>query len=86
MALSSEQRTKIRETVLAGNNLPRVDNVSFAVREGTVVSGNVRVMVVPDNLVAIYPEWRGDEYFVVRDRRSHTLAQRLQYVTASLVK
>ena len=67
MALSSEQRTKIRETVLAGNNLPRVDNVSFAVREGTVVSGNVRVMEVPDNLVAIYPEWRGDEYFVVRD-------------------
>jgi len=25
------------------------------------------VMEVPDNLVAIYPEWRGDEYFVVRD-------------------
>jgi len=67
MALSSEQRTKIRETVLAGNNVPRVDNVSFAVREGTVVPGNVRVMEVPDTLIAIYPEWRGDEYFVVRD-------------------
>ena len=67
MALSSEQRTKIRETVLAGNNVPRVDNVSFAVREGTIVPGNVRVMEVPDSLIAIYPQWRGDEYFVVRD-------------------
>jgi peptidoglycan hydrolase-like protein with peptidoglycan-binding domain len=67
MALSSEQRTKIRETVMAGNNVPRVDNVNFAVREGTVVPGSVRVMEVPDSFIAIYPQWRGDEYFVVRD-------------------
>jgi Protein of unknown function (DUF1236) len=67
MALSSEQRTKIRETVLAGNNVPRADNVNFAVREGTVVPGNVRVMEVPESLIAIYPQWRGNEYFVVRD-------------------
>jgi peptidoglycan hydrolase-like protein with peptidoglycan-binding domain len=67
MALSSEQRTKIRDTVLSGNNVPRVNNLSFAVREGMVVPGNVRVMEVPDSLIAIYPQWRGDEYFVVRD-------------------
>jgi peptidoglycan hydrolase-like protein with peptidoglycan-binding domain len=67
MALSSEQRTKIRDAVLAGNNVPRADNVSFAVREGTVVPVNVRVMEVPDSLIAIYPQWHGDEFFVVRD-------------------
>jgi hypothetical protein len=66
-ALSSEQRIRIRETVLASLDVPRVDNINFSLREGEVVPGNVRVMQVPESFVAIYPQWRDDEYFVVRD-------------------
>jgi Putative peptidoglycan binding domain/Protein of unknown function (DUF1236) len=67
VALSTEQRTRIRESVLTGSNVPRVDNVNFSLSVGTAVPASVRVMEIPDTLIAIYPDWRGDEYFVVRD-------------------
>jgi Putative peptidoglycan binding domain/Protein of unknown function (DUF1236) len=53
--------------VFASNNVPRVDNVNFAVRVGTTVPSSVHLVVVPETLVEIYPQWRDDEYFVVRD-------------------
>jgi hypothetical protein len=65
--LTSEQRTKIRQDVFSGSNVPRVDNVNFSLRTGTVVPNEVRIVEVPETLVAIHPEWRGDRYFVVRD-------------------
>ena len=65
--LSNEQRTRIRSTVMAGNNVPRVDRVNFSIRVGTVVPASVRVVVVPATLIELYPEWRGHHYFVVRD-------------------
>jgi len=67
VTLSADQRTRIRESVLGGSNVPRVDNVNFAVRVGTVVPASVRFVAVPEVLIAIHPEWRDDEYFVVRD-------------------
>jgi len=66
-ALSSEQQTRIREAVFTDSNVPRVDNVNFSVRVGTIVPTTVRVVEVPETLIAIHPEWRGHEYFVVRD-------------------
>jgi len=65
--LSAEQRTRIRTTVLAGNNVPRVNNVNFSIRVGTMVPRHVRVVEVPPVLIEIYPQWRGHRYFVVRD-------------------
>jgi hypothetical protein len=65
--LSTEQRTRIRETVLVGGNAPRVNNVNFSVRVGTVVPRTVRVVAVPSVLVEIHPQWRGYMYFVVGD-------------------
>ena len=65
--LSSEQRTQIRQTVLAGSNVPRVNNPNFAVRVGTSVPTSVHVVEVPIVLVNIHPEWRGFFYFVVGD-------------------
>jgi peptidoglycan hydrolase-like protein with peptidoglycan-binding domain len=65
--LSSEQQTRIRETILSRGNAPRVDNVSFALSVGTMVPRDVRVVAVPEELIAINPQWRDDEYFVVRD-------------------
>ena len=65
--LTSEQRTKIRQDIFSGSNVPRVDNVNFSLRTGTIVPNEVRIVEVPETLVAIHPEWRGDQYFVVRD-------------------
>jgi hypothetical protein len=65
--LTSEQRTKVRETIFAGNNVPRRDNANFSARVGTVVPNDVRIVAVPETLVEIHPEWRDYDYFVVRD-------------------
>jgi hypothetical protein len=63
--LTTEQRTKIRQTVLTGGNAPRATNVNFAVRVGTVVPTSVRVVAVPQVIIDIHPEWSGYMYFVV---------------------
>jgi len=65
--LTAEQRTKIQQTVLAGSNVPRVNNVNFSLAVGTAVPASVRVVEVPPTLIEIYPDWRGHRYFVVRD-------------------
>jgi putative peptidoglycan binding protein/uncharacterized protein DUF1236 len=67
VTLTSEQRTKIQQTVLAGNNVPRVNNVNFALNVGVSVPRSVRVVEVPPTLIEIYPQWRGHQYFVVHD-------------------
>jgi peptidoglycan hydrolase-like protein with peptidoglycan-binding domain len=67
VSVTPQQRTRIRETVFASNNVPRIDNVNFAVRMGITVPGSVHLVAVPDTLIEIYPEWRDHEYFVVRD-------------------
>jgi uncharacterized protein DUF1236 len=66
--LTTEQRTKIRQTVLTGGNVPRATNVNFSVSVGTVVPTSVRVVAVPTVIVDIHPEWRGYMYFVVGDQ------------------
>jgi hypothetical protein len=53
--------------VLAGTNVPRVNNVNFALNVGVSVPSSVRVVEVPPTLIEIYPEWRGHQYFVVND-------------------
>src|SRR5262247_787335 len=50
VTLSADQRTRIRQTVLTGSNVPRVNNVNFAIRVGTVVPSHVRIVTVPDTL------------------------------------
>jgi hypothetical protein len=65
--LTTEQRTKIRQTVLTGGNVPRASNVNFSVSVGTAVPTSVRVVEVPSVIVDIHPQWRGFWYFVVGD-------------------
>jgi hypothetical protein len=67
VTLSAEQQTRIRETVLARSDVPRLNSVTFALSAGTIVPTTVHVVEVPDTLISIHPEWRGDSYFVVRD-------------------
>lgn len=65
--LTTQQQTKIRQTVFAKSNVPRVDHVDFSVSVGADVPSHVHLVTVPDTLVEIYPKWRGDDYFVARD-------------------
>jgi hypothetical protein len=67
VTLSTEQRTKIRQTVLEGRSAPRVDKVEFLLNVGTVVPRTVRVVEVPETIIEIHPEWRGYRYFVYHD-------------------
>ena len=64
-ALSTEQKTRIRTTVI--NRAPKVTNVNFQLSVGTVVPRTVQFVAVPAPLIEIYPEWRGYSYFVVGD-------------------
>jgi len=67
VTLNAQQRTTIRQTVLAGSNVPRVNNVNFALSVETVVPTSVRFVDVPPALIEINSAWRGHQYFVVRD-------------------
>jgi hypothetical protein len=65
--LTPEQRTRIRESVLARPDAPRASNVSFRIAVGTPVPSTMRIVEVPEVIVDIDPEWRGYWYFVVGD-------------------
>jgi peptidoglycan hydrolase-like protein with peptidoglycan-binding domain len=65
--LTAQQRTQVQQTVLASRNVPRANNVNFALSVGTLVPTSVRVVDVAPALIEINPAWRGHQYFVVRD-------------------
>jgi Protein of unknown function (DUF1236) len=65
VSLTTQQKTTIRNTVI--NSGPKVTNVDFAVRVGTVVPRTVRVAPLPPTLIEIQPAWRGYMYFVYND-------------------
>jgi hypothetical protein len=65
--LSTEQRTRIT-TVIRDQHVAPVTNINFAVSIGTRVPREVGFHPLPTEIVTIYPEWRGYEYFLVRDQ------------------
>jgi hypothetical protein len=67
VSLSTEQRTKIRTTVLQQSNAPRVSKVDFNISIGTKVPRTVRHAPLPTTVVEVYPQWRGFLYFIVGD-------------------
>jgi Protein of unknown function (DUF1236) len=67
VSFTTEQRTKIRETVFKGRNAPRVSNVNFSLNLGTAVPRTVRIIEVPEVIVDVHPEWRGYRYFIVNE-------------------
>jgi hypothetical protein len=64
--LTTEQRTRI-STVIRDQHVAPVSNVSFAVSVGTRVPREIGFHPLPQEIVTIYPEWRGYEFFLVRD-------------------
>lgn len=63
--LTVQERTNLRETVFRSG--PRVTNVNFRIGVGAVVPRSVRLVTVPQPILAIYPAWAGDLYFVYGD-------------------
>jgi hypothetical protein len=68
-SLSTEQRTRIRETVIKSGSAPRISRteINFNLNVGTVVPRTVRVVALPATVVQIYPAWRGFMFFIVGD-------------------
>ena len=65
--LSTEQRTKIT-TVIRSQNVQPVTNVNFSISVGTRVPRNVGFHPLPAEIVTVYPDWRGYEFFLVSDQ------------------
>jgi hypothetical protein len=64
--LSTEQRTKIT-TVIREQKVQPVTNVNFSISVGTRVPREVRFHPLPTEIITVYPDWRGYEFFLVRD-------------------
>jgi hypothetical protein len=67
--LNTEQRTRIRQTVIKEGNAPRLtrNEVNFNISVGTVVPRTVRVATLPAAVIEIHPAWRGYSYILVGD-------------------
>jgi hypothetical protein len=64
--LTTEQRTKIT-SVIKEQKVERV-NLNVSVSIGTRIPTNVRLHPLPQQVIVIYPEWRGYEYILVGDQ------------------
>ncbi len=65
--LSSEQRTRIT-TVIRDQHVRPIEHVDFAISVGTRVPRDVEFYPLPEQIVTIYPGWRGYEFFLVGDQ------------------
>jgi hypothetical protein len=65
--LSTEQRTQVR-TVITKQNVKPVTNINFSISVGTRVPRTVGFHPLPAEVVTIYPDWRGYEFFLVNDQ------------------
>jgi hypothetical protein len=65
--LSSEQRSRIT-TVIRGEHVQPVEHVNFAISVGTRVPRDIAFYPLPEQIVTIYPDWRGYEFFLVGDQ------------------
>jgi len=65
--LSTEQRTKIT-TVIRDQRVRPEANVNFNISVGTRVPKSVHFHPLPSEIITIYPDWRGYEFFLVGDQ------------------
>ena len=85
MSLTTEQKQKIRTSVISSSSAPKVSNVNFSLTVGTVVPRTVKTVEVPATLVEIHPAWRGYRYFIVNDQIVIVEPDTLKIVTVIVV-
>lgn len=64
--LSTEQRTSIRTSITKQNVKP-VTNINFSISVGARVPRTVAFHPLPAEVITVYPDWRGYEFFLVND-------------------
>jgi hypothetical protein len=64
--LTTEQRTKI-SSVIKEQKVERV-NLNVSVNVGTRIPASVHVHPLPQQVIVIYPEWRGYDYILVGEQ------------------
>jgi hypothetical protein len=64
--LTTEQRTKI-SSVIRSQKVERV-NLNVSVSVGTRIPAEVHVHSLPQEVIVIYPEWRGYDYILVGEQ------------------
>ena len=64
--LTTEQRTKIT-SIIKEQKVERV-NLNVSVSVGTRIPASVHVHPLPQQVIVIYPEWRGYDYILVGDQ------------------
>jgi hypothetical protein len=70
VSLSAEQRTRVTARFsdrIDRLNVRALSRPSFSVSVGTVIPRSVRLYDVPDDVIAIYPRFRGDKFVLVED-------------------
>ena len=65
-SLNETQRTRVTESISRLNVEP-INNVNFSLSVGTVVPRDVRFQPLPTDVVEVMPQYRGYNFFVVRD-------------------
>ncbi len=65
-SLNETQRTRVSESIARLNVAP-INNVNFSLSVGTVVPRDVRFQPLPADVMEILPQYRGYNFFVVRD-------------------
>jgi hypothetical protein len=65
--INEQQRSRIRDVVVARRDIPRVSNVNVDIRVGSVVPRSVRFVSVPEEIVRIYPQFRRHRVVIIRD-------------------
>ena len=65
-ALSSEQHTKIRDTLRVEKS-ERLTNVPFSTKVGEAIPGTVHLYILPVSIMEYAPQYRGYEYILVGD-------------------
>jgi len=65
--LSADQRSQIK-TIIGRDRGPRFSgNVNFDVSVGTRIPRSVHIVVLPEEIVLLIPEYRGYDYFLIGD-------------------
>lgn len=65
-SLQTEQKTRLNQAVASLDVRP-ISNVNFSVSVGTAVPQTVSLRPLPDTIVSVIPQYRGYDFFVVRD-------------------
>ena len=88
---SPESHARIRKIFGKEHSALKVTHVNFSLAPGTVVPRSIRLAALPQTIIEIQPPWRGDEYFMVRDKivvvdpRSMEIVGVLQHIASALI-